>query len=200
MKTFSPLYRDAKKAHVPNLDVYREMYNKSVNDPDAFWAEQAEKITWYEKWNKVSDVDFHNANIKWFEGGKLNVSYNCIDRHVEAGHGDQIALIWEGNDPEEDKRFTYNELLDEVSKFANVMKSKGIKKGDRVCIYMQMIPELAIAMLACTRIGAVHSIVFGAFSPSALRDRINDSACVALITQDTGVRGIKTNIPKSKCR
>jgi len=175
--------------------VYREMYNKSVNDPDAFWAEQAEKITWYEKWNKVSDVDFHNANIKWFEGGKLNVSYNCIDRHVEAGHGDQIALIWEGNDPEEDKRFTYNELLDEVSKFANVMKSKGIKKGDRVCIYMQMIPELAIAMLACTRIGAVHSIVFGAFSPSALRDRINDSACVALITQDTGVRGIKTNIP-----
>ncbi|MBT3635049.1 MAG: acetate--CoA ligase [Candidatus Marinimicrobia bacterium] len=195
MKTFSPLYRDAKKAHVPNLDVYREMYNKSVNDPDAFWAEQAEKITWYEKWNKVSDVDFHNANIKWFEGGKLNVSYNCIDRHVEAGHGDQIALIWEGNDPEEDKRFTYNELLDEVSKFANVMKSKGIKKGDRVCIYMQMIPELAIAMLACTRIGAVHSIVFGAFSPSALRDRINDSACVALITQDTGVRGIKTNIP-----
>ena len=195
MKTFSPLYRDAKKAHVPNLDVYREMYNKSVSDPDAFWAEQAEKITWYEKWNKVSDVDFHNANIKWFEGGKLNVSYNCIDRHVEAGHGDQIALIWEGNDPEEDKRFTYNELLDEVSKFANVMKSKGIKKGDRVCIYMQMIPELAIAMLACTRIGAVHSIVFGAFSPSALRDRINDSACVALITQDTGVRGIKTNIP-----
>jgi acetyl-CoA synthetase len=195
MKTFSPLYRDAKKAHVPNLDVYREMYNKSVSDPDAFWAEQAEKITWYEKWNNVSDVDYHNANIKWFEGGKLNVSYNCIDRHVEAGHGDQIALIWEGNNPEDDKKFTYNELLDEVSKFANVMRSKGIKKGDRVCIYMQMIPELAIAMLACTRIGAVHSIVFGAFSPGALRDRINDSSCVALITQDTGVRGIKTNIP-----
>lgn len=195
MKTFSPLYRDAKKAHVQNLDMYREMYSKSVKDPDAFWAEQAEKITWFEKWNNVSDVDYHKANIKWFEGGKLNVSYNCIDRHVEAGHGDQIALIWEGNNPDDDKKYTYTELLNEVSKFANVMKSKGIKKGDRVCIYMQMIPELAIAMLACTRIGAVHSIVFGAFSPGALRDRINDSSCVALITQDTGVRGVKTNIP-----
>jgi acetyl-CoA synthetase len=143
----------------------------------------------------VRSFDFVDANIKFFEGGKLNVAYNCLDRHVEAGHGDQTALIWEGNNPAEDKKFTYSELTNEVSKFANVLKSNGVEKGDRVCLYMQMIPELTVAMLACARIGAVHSIVFGAFSSDALRDRINDSACKALITQDTGVRGTKLNIP-----
>jgi acetyl-CoA synthetase len=143
----------------------------------------------------VVDFDFVDANIKWFSGGKLNVSYNCLDRHVEAGFGDRTAIIWEGNDPAEDKTFSYSELLAEVEKFANVLKDNGIQKGDRVCIYMQMVPQLPIAMLACARIGAVHSIVFGAFSSDSLRDRINDSSCKMLITQDTGVRGKKLDIP-----
>ncbi len=193
--TFSPHYRDEKIAHIPTMEAYLELYDQSMNDPDAFWANQAERLSWYKKWDTVSDVDFHTGKIKWYEGGKLNVSYNCLDRHVEQGKGNETALIWEGNDPSEDKRFTYKELLDDVCRFANVLKSKGVKKGDRVCIYMQMIPELTIAMLACTRIGAVHSIVFGAFSPGALRDRINDSSCTILITQDTGVRGKKLDIP-----
>jgi len=195
VKVFSPAYLDAAKAHVPNIEKYNEMYEKSMSNPDEFWAEIAERLTWTKKWDKVSEVDFKEAKIKWFEGGKLNVAYNCLDRHVEDGHGDQVALIWEGNNPEEDKTFTYKELTDEVSKFANVLKTNGVVKGDRVCLYMQMIPELAIAMLACSRIGAVHSIVFGAFSPDSLRDRINDSECKVLVTQDTGVRGVKLNIP-----
>jgi len=195
IKVFKPNYRDAEKAHIPNMNAYQEMYDKSVKDPDGFWAKQAERLDWMKKWDTVSNNDFTKAKISWFEGGKLNVSYNCLDRHIKAGFGDQTALIWEGNDPREDKALSYSEMLSEVSKFANVLKSTGVEKGDRVCIYMQMIPELAIAMLACTRIGAVHSIVFGAFSPDALRNRINDSSCKVLITQDTGVRGTKQNIP-----
>jgi len=195
IKVFKPNYRDAEKAHIPNMTAYKKIYDKSVKDPDGFWAEQAERLDWIKKWDTVSNNNFTEAKIKWFEGGKLNVSYNCLDRHIEAGFGNQTALIWEGNDPHTDKELSYSEMLSEVSKFANVLKSNGIKKGDRVCIYMQMIPELAIAMLACTRIGAVHSIVFGAFSPDALKNRINDSSCKVLITQDTGVRGTKQNIP-----
>ncbi|SVB53110.1 uncharacterized protein METZ01_LOCUS205964, partial [marine metagenome] len=195
IKLFKPNYRDSEKSHIPDIDSYKEMYHRSVSDPEGFWAEQAERLEWYRKWDKVADNDLTRAHIKWFEGGKLNVSFNCLDRHIIAGHGDQTALIWEGNDPKTDTTFTYTELLSEVSKFANILKEKGVEKGDRVCIYMQMIPELAIAMLACTRIGAVHSIVFGAFSPDSLRDRINDSSCKILITQDTGVRGTKNNIP-----
>ena len=195
IKVFKPDYRDSKKSHIPDMTVYKGLYDKSVRDPESFWAEQAERLDWYKKWDKVADNDLTKAQIKWFEGGKLNVSYNCLDRHIKAGHGDQTALIWEGNDPNTDTALSYAELLSEVSKFANILKEKGVEKGDRVCIYMQMIPELAIAMLACTRIGAVHSIVFGAFSPDSLRDRINDSSCKALITQDTGVRGTKQNIP-----
>lgn len=195
IKIFKPNYRDAEKAHIPNMNVYQEMYDKSVKDPEGFWAKQAERLDWMKKWDTVSNNDFTKAKISWFEGGKLNVSYNCLDRHIKAGFGDQTALIWEGNDPLTDKAISYSEMLAEVSKFANVLKSTGVEKGDRVCIYMQMIPELAIAMLACTRIGAVHSIVFGAFSPDALKNRINDSSCKVLITQDTGVRGTKQNIP-----
>ena len=195
IKIFKPNYRDAEKAHIPNMKVYQEMYDKSVKDPEGFWAKQAERLDWMKKWDTVSNNDFTKAEISWFEGGKLNVSYNCLDRHIKAGFGDQTALIWEGNDPLTDKAISYSEMLAEVSKFANVLKSTGVEKGDRVCIYMQMIPELAIAMLACTRIGAVHSIVFGAFSPDALKNRINDSSCKVLITQDTGVRGTKQNIP-----
>ena len=159
-----------------------------------FWEEKAERISWYKKWDSVGSFDYVNGVIKWFDGGKLNVSYNCLDRHVESGKGDRTALIWEGNNPEENKTFSYNDLLIEVKKFSNVLIGLGIQKGDRVCLYMQMVPQLPIAMLACARIGAVHSVVFGAFSSDSLRDRINDSTCKILITQDTGVRGVKQNI------
>ena len=182
-------------AHVSSLAKYKYIYDSSVKDPDDFWADIAKRITWYKPWEKVRDFNFKEAKIKWFESGKLNVSYNCLDRHVDSGNGDRTAIIWEGNNPSEDKRFTYNELLSHVKKFANVLKNLGVVKGDRVCIYMQMVPELAIAMLSCARIGAVHSVVFGAFSADSLRDRINDSTCKLLITQDTGVRGQKDNIP-----
>lgn len=182
-------------AHVSNMEQYHETYAESVTDPDGFWSEIAERITWFKKWEKVSEYDFVKADIKWFDGGKLNASYNCLDRHVESGHDAAIALIWEGNNPEEDKTFTYSELLGEVKRFANALKAEGVRKGDRVCIYLQMIPELPIAMLACARIGAVHSVVFGAFSAESLRDRINDSACKMLITQDTAVRGGRGGLP-----
>ena len=182
-------------AHVNSLEAYQERYAESIQDPEAFWATVAERLTWYQKWETVRDYDFVKAQIKWFEGGTLNACYNCVDRHVEAGHGDETAIIWEGNDPSEDRTFSFNELLAEVKKFANVLKAQGVEKGDRVCIYLQMVPELAIAMLACARIGAVHSIVFGAFSAESLRDRINDSACKLLITQDTAMRGARSDIP-----
>ena len=192
---FSPNQEFSDRALIGSMDQYRDLYEKSVSDPDTFWSTVADRITWYKKWETVREFDFVKGNIKWFDGAKLNVSYNCLDRHVEAGHGDQTAIIWEGNNPEEDQAFTYGELLAEVQKFANVLKSIGVEKGDRVCLYMQMIPQLPVAMLACARIGAVHSVVFGAFSPDSLRNRINDSACKVLITQDTGVRGTKQNIP-----
>ncbi len=182
-------------AHVNSLETYQAQYAESIQDPEAFWATIAERLTWYQKWNTVRDYDFVKGEIKWFDGGTLNACYNCLDRHIEAGHGDETAIIWEGNDPSEDKTFSYTELLAEVKKFANVLKAQGVEKGDRVCIYLQMVPELAIAMLACARIGAVHSIVFGAFSAESLRDRINDSECKLLITQDTAMRGPRSDIP-----
>ncbi len=182
-------------AHVNSLEAYQAQYAESIQDPEAFWATIAERLTWYQKWHTIREYDFVNAEIKWFDGGTLNACYNCLDRHVAAGYGDATAIIWEGNDPSEDKTFSYSELLAEVKKFANVLKAQGVEKGDRVCIYLQMIPELAIAMLACARIGAVHSIVFGAFSAESLRDRINDSACRLLITQDTAMRGPRSDIP-----
>jgi len=194
-KVFNPSTNFSINAHVKSIDQYLEEYQQSIKSSNEFWASKAERITWSKQWDSIGEYDFVNANIKWFQGGKLNVSYNCLDRHVESGLGDKTALIWEGNNPEEDQHFTYFELLIEVQKFSNVLKGLGVQKGDRVCIYMQMVPQLAIAMLACARIGAVHSIVFGAFSPDSLRDRINDSSCKILITQDTGVRGIKLNIP-----
>ena len=183
------------EAHVNSLEAYQERYAESIKDPEAFWENIAERLTWYKKWDTVQDYDFVKAQIKWFEGASLNACYNCLDRHVENGHGDETAIIWEGNDPSEDKTFNFNELLVEVKKFANVLKAQGIEKGDRVCIYLQMVPELAIAMLACARIGAIHSIVFGAFSAESLRDRINDSSCKLLITQDTAMRGPRSDIP-----
>ena len=192
---FPPSSEFSAHAHVNSMECYQEQYERSLNDPEQYWDEQAKRISWSEPWTTLRKWDYEKANIEWFIGGKLNACYNCVDRHVEAGYGDQAALIWEGNDPEESRTYSYSELLEEVQKAANALKALGIKKGDRVCIYLQMVPELAIAMLACARIGAVHSIVFGAFSADSLITRINDSGCKLIVTQDTGVRGQKTDIP-----
>ncbi len=179
-----------KNAHIDEAQ-YLSMYRQSVEDPSAFWAEQAEAfLSWDKRWETVLDWDFHTGHIRWFDGGKLNVCYNCVDRHLET-RGDQTAFIWEGDDPAKDARITYRELHEHVCRMANVLKSRGVKKGDRVCIYMPMIPEAAYAMLACARIGAVHSVVFGGFSPESIKDRILDSDCHTVITADEGLRGSK---------
>ena len=181
----------ATTAHI-GAEQYKEMYAHSINEPEAFWAEQAEQfVTWYKKWDKVQDWDYDRVDIKWFTGAQLNVSYNCLDRHLET-RGDDVAIIWEGDDPAIDKKITYRELHREVCRFANVLKARGVGKGDRVSIYMPMIPEAAVAMLACARIGAVHSVVFGGFSPEALKDRILDSDCRVVVTADETVRGGRT--------
>ena len=183
-----------KKAHINSMEKYQEMYKRSLDDPEGFWGEIAEDFTWFKKWDEIMSFDFTKPEIKWFDGGKTNICYNCLDRNLEK-RGDKVAIIWEGNSPEEDQKFTYKDLYEQVLKFASVLRKNGVKKGDRVAIYLQMIPQLPIAMLACARIGAIHSIVFGAFSPDALKDRINDSECKVLITQDTALRGKKNTIP-----
>ncbi len=168
---------------------YQEMYRRSIEEPDAFWAEQAEQfISWDQPWGKVCEYDFTKGHAAWFSGGRLNVTVNCIDRHLPT-RAAQTAIIWEGDDPSVDKKISYGELHAEVCKLANALRSRGVAKGDRVCIYMPMIPEAAYAMLACARIGAVHSVVFGGFSPDALKDRILDSDCRVVITADQGIRG-----------
>ena len=192
---YQPKNKPSRNSHIFSLEQYKKLYEDSIKSPDNFWGNVAKRIDWFEPWDRVSNYNFNKGKINWFNGGKLNASYNCIDRHIIAGHGDEVAIIWEGNDPKQSRKFTYSDLLKEVSLFANALKSLGVQKGDRVCLYMQMIPELAIAVLACARIGAVHSVVFGAFSSDSLRDRINDSECKILVTQDTGVRGNKQNIP-----
>ncbi len=180
----------AATAHI-NADQYRELYRQSIEEPETFWAEQANRfLTWSKTWNTVLDWDFDQPRIRWFEGAQLNVCYNCVDRHLET-RGDQTAIIWEGDNPEDDRRISYRELHDAVCIFANVLKQRGVTKGDRVCIYMPMIPEASYAMLACARIGAVHSVVFGGFSPDSLKDRILDSDCRVVITADQGMRGGK---------
>jgi len=172
-----------------SFDQYNAMYERSIDDPEGFWAEQADKfVDWYEKWHTVRDVDFSGGLVRWFDGAKLNVSYNCIDRHLPA-RADQTAIIWEGDDPAQEKLITYQALHDEVCRLANGLRERGVGKGDRVCIYMPMIPEAAYAMLACARIGAIHSVVFGGFSPQSLQDRILDSDCQTVITADQGLRG-----------
>lgn len=180
----------AADAHI-DAEQYEAMYRRSIADPEGFWAEQAKQfVTWSKPWERVSDYSFDadNLHIEWFAGGQLNVAYNCLDRHLET-RGEQTAILWEGDNPEEDRRLTYRELYVQVCKLGNVLKSRGVRKGDRVCIYMPMIPEATVAMLACARIGAVHSVVFGGFSPDSLRDRILDSDCRTLITADEGIRG-----------
>jgi len=181
---------------------YEAMYRRSLDEPESFWAEQADRfLTWFRKWDRVSNNDLSKGQIRWFEGGKLNVSYNCLDRHLET-HGDRHAVIWEGDEPGNVRRITYRELHEEVCRLSNVLKERGVAKGDRVSIYMPMIPEAVVAMLACTRIGAVHSIVFGGFSPHALRDRIEDADCRTVITADQGLRSgkpvpLKENVEKA---
>ncbi len=186
-----PVIPSFAKDALIDSDKYQSEYQSSMDDPDQYWAEQAEKfIDWYKPWDSVSNVDYNKAKISWFEGAELNVSYNCIDRHL-AEKADQTAIIFEGDEPGNSRHISYQELHDEVCRFANVLKQRGVKKGDRVCIYMPMIPEVGFAMLACARIGAVHSVVFGGFSPEALRSRIIDSDCQVVITADQGLRGGK---------
>ncbi|MDG1813900.1 MAG: acetate--CoA ligase [Porticoccaceae bacterium] len=185
-----------------NQDRYQAMYQQSIENPDQFWAEQAaEFLQWETPWQTVCDYDFAKGEATWFGGGTLNVAVNCIDRHLPE-RANQTALIWEGDEPSDDKKISYLELHDKVSRMGNVLRDRGVKKGDRVCIYMPMIPEAAYAMLACARIGAVHSVVFGGFSPEALKDRILDSNCQVVITADEGVRGgkaipLKANVDKA---
>ncbi|MEA2935709.1 MAG: acetyl-CoA synthetase [Variibacter sp.] len=179
----------SKRAFVDQAK-YRDMYARSVSDPTAFWAEQAKRVDWFKPFHKVENTSFApgNISIKWFEDGVLNVAWNCIDRHLET-RGDQTAIIWEGDDPKDDAKITYRQLHREVCRFANVLKARGVKKGNRVTIYMPMVPEAAYAMLACARIGAVHSVVFGGFSPDSLAGRIEDANSTVVVTADEGLRG-----------
>ena len=180
--------RNAEDAYIDEAR-YQEMYRRSIESPEEFWSQQAEKyLTYSKKWDRVMDYDYVNGAIAWFSGAKLNATVNCIDRHLET-RGDQTAIIWEGDDPSEQQHISYKELHENVCRFANLLKSRGVGKGDRVSIYMPMIPEAAVAMLGCARIGAVHSVVFGGFSPDSLRDRILDSDCRVVVTADEGPRG-----------
>lgn len=188
-----------KNLQIRTFAEYKKAYQKSVEDPEAFWSEIADTFTWKKKWDKTLEWDFTKPEVKWFQGGKLNITENCLDRHLEK-LGNKTAIIWEPNNPDEESRYiTYRQLFVKVCRFANVLKQNGIKKGDKVCIYMPMIPELAIAMLACARIGAVHSIVFAGFSSKAIASRINDSECKMLITANEVYRGTKRINLKSIC-
>lgn len=191
-RTFPPPAELAASAYVSSMEQYEQMYQRSVEDPDAFWLEQAEMLHWFRKPTTACEHtwDTNSRTIKhtWFADGQLNVSYNCLDRHLGTPRENKVALIWQGDEPDEDKSITYKEMHEEVCKFANVLKSLGIGKGDRVCIYLGMVLELPIVMTACTRIGAIHSIVFGGFSADALRDRINDAECRILITANASKR------------
>jgi len=192
-----PVTTDIKKnAHI-DAALYQAMYKESIESPDSFWSKQAKEfLTWHKPWSQVMKSDLTKGEVAWFLDGKLNVSVNCIDQHLPA-RAKQTAIIWEGDDPSEDKHISYQELHDQVCRLANALRERGVKKGDRVCIYMPMIPEASYAMLACARIGAVHSVVFGGFSPEALKDRINDADCRVVITADEGLRGGK-KVPLKK--
>ncbi len=185
LRVFPPPEEFSNKAHIKSLEEYEVMYKKSIEDPEAFWAGIAKDLHWFKPWDKV--LEWNLPSAKWFVGGKLNLSYNCVDRHALGARASKTAIIWEG-EPGEIRRMTYAELHVEVQRFANALKALGIRKGDRVAVYMGMTPELAIALLACARIGAVHSVIFGGFAANAIADRVNDSGCVAILTQDTSYR------------
>ena len=199
---YKPSSNIIEKSHV-NHETYEKMYEESINDPSLFWKKHGKRIDWIKPYSKVSDVSYNkeDLHIKWFEDGTLNASFNCLDRHLKS-KGNSVAIIWEGDDPSDSKEITYNELYEDVCKFANVLKKAGAKKGDRITIYMPMIPEATIAMLACTRIGAIHSVVFGGFSPDALAGRIEDCNSSIIITADEGIRGgkkipLKSNVDEA---
>ncbi len=200
-KTY-PVFQNIAETAPISKENYEQMYRRSIEEPDVFWAEQAEQfLSWYKKWDRVQNCDFETAKIAWFEGAELNVCYNCVDRHLEK-RASQTALIWEGDDPNQSHKWSYQRLYEEICKFSNVLKNCGVKKGDRVCIYMPMVLEAVVAMLSCARIGAVHSVVFGGFSPDALKERILDSDCRVVVTADEGIRGnkkipLKTNVDKA---
>ena len=196
-KVYDVLPHAAQRALIDEA-TYQAMYRRSIEDPEGFWADMAnEHVHWFRKWDKVADWTFDgDVGIRWFDGARVNVAYNCLDRHLEE-RGDKPAILWEGDQPGEERSISFRELHAEVCRFANVLKSKGVRKGDRVCVYMPMVPEAAVAMLACARIGAVHSVVFGGFSPDALRDRILDSDCRVVVTADEGPRGGR-NVPLKK--
>ncbi|HEY2347583.1 MAG TPA: AMP-binding protein, partial [Puia sp.] len=176
---------------IKSFDDYLEQYKNSIEQPEKFWGSVAENFTWKKKWDKVLDWNFKEPRVRWFEGAKLNITENCLDRHL-ADKGEQPAIIWEPNDPSSPNRIlTYRELFTEVCRFVQVLKMNGVQKGDRVCIYMPMIPELAIAVLACARMGAIHSVVFGGYSAQSISDRIDDAQCKVVITSDGGNRGPK---------
>ena len=191
----------AAKSHLDSAQ-FEEMYRQSIEDPEEFWAEMAARfLHWHKPWQKVMAGDFASSDVRWFEGGQLNVAYNCVDRHLSR-RGEQTAIIWEGDEPDQQQHISYRELHRAVGKFANALKARGVGRGDRVCIYLPMIPEAAYAMLACARIGAIHSVVFGGFSPESLKDRILDCDCRTVITADEGVRGrrlipLKNNVDKA---
>ncbi len=192
-RVFHPSKSFAKQAHIKSPEELQKLYQESIRDPTAFWAKQAEQLDWFEKWTgPIHTWDPKEARHTWFKGGKINASYQCLDRHLKTKRKDKIAIIWEGNDPKESRTFTYQQLYDEVNKFANVLKKFGYQKGDRIAIYMPMIPELAIAVLACARLGIIHSVVFGGFSADSLKDRILDSDCTGVITSDGSYRGTKS--------
>ena len=201
-KLYKPTTEFADNSHA-NRAKYEEMYAASLSDPDSFWAVQGRRLDWIEPYTIVKNTTFDHADvsIKWYEDGKLNVSANCIDRHLPT-RGEQVAIIWEGDDPNDNKNITYNQLHKKVCKLANVYKKLGVEKGDRVVLYMPMIPEAAFAMLACNRIGAVHSIVFGGFSPEALAARITACDAKLIVTADEAPRGgkntpLKANVDKA---
>ncbi|MFW5734652.1 MAG: acetate--CoA ligase [Oceanidesulfovibrio sp.] len=192
-RVFEPPKEHSDTAYISSMDEYEAIYKRSMEDPDGFWAERSEElIHWFRKWDTVSDCDLHKPEVKWFVGGKTNIAYNCLDRHLQSGRRNKAAIIWQG-EPEEDVRvYTYQMLHTEVCRFANVLKSMGVKRGDRVSIYLPMVPELAIAMLACTRIGAIHSIVFAGFSAVSLQNRIQDCEAKVLVTADAVLRAGRT--------
>ncbi len=197
-RKFPPPKAFSDKAYIKSDEEYKKVYEESIADPEKFWAEKAKELEWFKDWDTVFTWDKENVKYTWFDGGKLNVSYNCLDRHLEK-KGDQIAIIWQGEPEDDVQEITYKDLHKRVSRFANVLKKKGIKKGDRICIYLPMIPEAAVAVLACARIGAIHSVVFAGFSAESLKDRILDSTCKMVLTSDGSLRAGKKIALKAIC-
>ena len=195
-RVFPPPASISKGAYIKSLDEYREIYERSVHDPEAFWAEMAEQLDWERRWDKVCVDDFAQAKHEWFVGGKLNVSYNCVDRHLNTYRKNKVAFIWEG-DNGDSRTISYQQLHREVCRLSNVLRARGVKKGDRVAIYLPMIPELPVSMLACARIGAIHNVVFAGFSSEALKERIQDSGATLLVCSDGYYRGGRSFVQKT---